>query len=212
MPMTVEQMRKFEIRNTNISINIFKVEKKINVVPYYKSINKDLNCHKINLLLIFNEEGNSHYIYIKNLAKLIDGRRDYKFICHNCLTTFTSKQALHNHEELCNSNTAQKITLSKEEHIKFTDYYMKSWLPFFITYDFESTLKPLEIHKDNTEKEKKIQIHEANSYGCYFHSEHEHILKSGYYSYFGEDSVDKFIELIVKIFEKFDEVFKEKNK
>ena len=209
-PMSIEQLKKFEKRNDFLSINVFKISESDNTKlnPYYRTNNR-VESNKINLLFIANEKTN-HYIYIKNLAKLIDGRENYDFICHNCLITYTKENALITHEKLCYNNNAQRLIIPKEKTIKFNDYYMKSKLDFFMFYDFECMLKPYEDKSKSSEN--KYQKHEANSFGLYLYINQEQIKKSGYYSFFGENCVDKFIELIMRLFKEFAKIFNNKTK
>ena len=70
MPMSLEDIRKFEKRN-NLTINIYKLtEEKDRVLPlqiskFCQSFDKIIN------LLLLEENGNSHYTWIKNFDRLL---------------------------------------------------------------------------------------------------------------------------------------------
>ena len=73
MPMSLEDIRKFETRN-NVAINVFRLnEKKDKVIPlqYTKVPKEKVLTDKIIKLLLIEENGNSHYTWIKNLDRLL---------------------------------------------------------------------------------------------------------------------------------------------
>jgi transcription elongation factor Elf1 len=68
-PMKIEDIKKFEGLNTNISINVFGVEEKNIVGPFYYTENKK-QTH-INLLYLQDGESN-HYCWIKNMSRYVN--------------------------------------------------------------------------------------------------------------------------------------------
>ena len=73
MPMSLEDIRKFEIRN-NVAINVYRLnEKKDKVIPLQctKVPKEKVPTSKIIKLLLIEENGNSHYTWIKNLDRLL---------------------------------------------------------------------------------------------------------------------------------------------
>ena len=58
----------------------------------------------VNLLLLSDGEGNSHYCLIKDMSSLIAHRTKHNgrtYVCDYCIHPFTSEKALNNHIPLC---------------------------------------------------------------------------------------------------------------
>ena len=73
MPMSLGDIRKFEKRN-NLAINVYRLnEKKDRVIPLHctKVPKEKVPTNKIIKLLLIEENGNSHYTWIKNLDRLL---------------------------------------------------------------------------------------------------------------------------------------------
>ena len=106
-----------KIENMNdIKFNVFGVDDKQSIYPLYIS-NKicDKTC---NLLLIENDNKN-HYVWIKDVYKLMntqskDGHK--LFFCYYCLQHFTSENILKNHTEFClKINRALKVKMPQKD-------------------------------------------------------------------------------------------------
>ena len=67
-PVAARHYGKFENQNNNISINVFGYEDK-KIFPLYITKQTDKQ-HHVNLLL-YQEEGKSHYVLIKDLSRLV---------------------------------------------------------------------------------------------------------------------------------------------
>lgn len=65
-PLAVEKIKDFELKNPEISINVFGLENGNIVGPYYYTQMEKTN--HINLLLL-EEEKNIHYVWIKNMSR-----------------------------------------------------------------------------------------------------------------------------------------------
>ena len=85
--------------------------KKINVVSKSKYNNK----HKKQLiLLMIGDSKKYHYLAVINLSGLLQGnssshRRD--FYCLNCFNSYTTKNKLKKHEEICNNHNSCCIVM-----------------------------------------------------------------------------------------------------
>jgi len=67
-PTTINDVPKFE-NLKNLKINVFRlIDNKITTIYNTKERNENV----VNLLLIYGNNGNNHYVWIKDLAKLID--------------------------------------------------------------------------------------------------------------------------------------------
>lgn len=86
-PTPLHQIKTFE--KYNISINVFAIEKSVDVYPL-KVVRQKKSEHWD--LLLTNDNGRSQYAYIKDFNKLvasqISGHKSGKHGCNQCLTNF----------------------------------------------------------------------------------------------------------------------------
>ena len=86
---------------------MYKDNKKvIQVVGPLHFTEKPKKVH-VNLLIIDDDNGNSHYCYIKNLSRLIGSQlsknRKKKYLCDGCLVYFSTSDKLKEHKQYdCN--------------------------------------------------------------------------------------------------------------
>ena len=143
-PVKINQFNKIEKMN-NIRINVFGYENK-QVFPLY--IRDVQNTNEMNLLLIDNNEGKRHYVYIKKFDRLMYSKTKHKkYFCMYCLHCFSTEEILNNHEDYClKINGKQNIKMPAEGlNIYFKNFYKTSESPFAIYADFESLLVPQSI-------------------------------------------------------------------
>ena len=68
-PLQIIDVAKFEEINADISINVFGLEGNTVIGPYY--LTKEEKSIHLNLLLIFNSRNDSHYVWIKDLSRIL---------------------------------------------------------------------------------------------------------------------------------------------
>ena len=148
-PFKYVDIPKFEKLNPFLSIYVFGIkENTIDKIEPITQMSKDEKEYNIDLLLL-TEETNNHYVLITKLANLLKDKehKNYNHICRNCLNLFKTETAKDNHYNQCKNNSPQTIRLPKNKDYCFTKHYMKSKVPFIITFDFESTLLKLQTCK-----------------------------------------------------------------
>lgn len=213
-PVPLKQISKFESQN-NLSINVYGLENIFTngkmhcqiVGPLHYSLNKrDLH---INLLLIDDSEGNTHYCYIKNLSRLVSSQlsnhKHSVFFCDGCLQYFKSETKLAEHcENDCNHVS---VILPKEVYkvdrigrqvldnvLQFADYQKQLRIPFVVYADFECLLKEIvnvETPTEDTFTVKKFE-HVPCSFGYYIKCAYDDSL-SKLHTYTGLDAPQKFV-------------------
>ena len=126
----------------NINVNVF-IYNKEKIRPLF--ISKKSNNQELNVLIITNEEGKSHYVFIKDFNSLMCStvktkNHHKKFFCMNCLDCFTEQRILDNHKETCIViNKTENITYESGT-IKFEHYQNLIPTPFRIYADIECIL------------------------------------------------------------------------
>ena len=213
-PVSLQQISKFQSQN-DISINVYGIEKiyldgkqKYQVVGPLHYAERKRDRH-INLLLIDDSEGNTHYCYIKNLSRLVspqfskhDGALNF---CDGCLQNFRSAEQLAKHSE--NDCNHISVILPKTDYVydkigrrvpgnllKFTNYQKQLRAPFAVYGDFECTLKKIndvEIPESDTYTVRKVE-HIPFSFAYYIVSSFDPSL-SKFVTYTGLDAPQMFV-------------------
>ncbi|CAG2200881.1 unnamed protein product [Mytilus edulis] len=203
-PVSIKDIPKVEKQN-NLSINVFALEDQTNkqsLHPVYISNVESKNV--IDLLYIESNE-NTHYCLIKDLNSFMcDKNRNKSFICRNCLQGFQREETLIKHKKICYDNEHCKTIMPKpgKNILEFNNHHFKNKLPFVIYCDFEAYNIPMQSCTPDPNKSyiKPISKQEINSYGMYVHSDYPEIYKPQYFSYVGDDAVEKYVEKVMKIY------------
>lgn len=170
-PLSLTDIIKFEKKSLNkypkypsMAINVYEATNKKEICPVL--VSKNLSAEKTIDLLLLQEGNKKHYVYIKNLSRLVRSQltkhTEKTYICRRCLWHFSSQDKLSAHTIVCGTFEPCKAEMPSEGSIiKFTQYNNKFEHPFVIYYDFESLLVPIDDDNliQNTgqtkEKEKK---------------------------------------------------------
>ena len=194
----------------NLSVNIFELnfyqdqnQWKHKLIPIEISKN---NTDRVIDLAIFK----NHYVLIKKLDVFL---RDHnkKYICRQCLSSYTSQNMLIKHKPKCENNNITTITTSKESHLFWKKHFHKNPLYFRIYADFEADNEK----DDSVVGNKTTNIYKQNPVlnGYHIVSELEDVLKSDYYqSPLGYDNVDWFVDKVIRLENKMAFCFKNTNK
>ena len=188
-PVSLKDIEMFEQLN-NISINVYTFEENFRnnqhiteiVGPLYYTKSKQ-PIH-INLLLLYDNEGNFHYCWISNLSRLISRQlRHHKtsvYFCDGCLNFFSTQQKLDFHSQRECNFVYSKLPTTKsikdktgrdvpENVLKFNNFHKQIKVPFVVYADFETLLKPISTNEPNPDKKFTVQtcLHEPYSFAYY---------------------------------------------
>ena len=182
-PVTFNDIPAFEELN-NMKINVLEINHEKQLIERAYTTNK-FNENVVNLLLIENEEGGSHYVWIKSINALLASKTNHKvkYVCSQCMKDcFSSQDSLDYHikNKLCQSfNIEQQhctFTLpsvgenGEKPTMKFRNDGNSFKHPFHVIADFESTLE--KVVDDHDKSTQKYQHHIANSYGLKYNCIH----------------------------------------
>ena len=170
-PVSLKDLNKFEKQNPNITITVFRYERK-SVYPLRNSANTDRDYNII--LMLIEEGGVKHYCLVKSIERLLssqasNGKRK-QYFCLRCLNPFWCQKALDKHKEYCNENEAVKIELPKKgTMLEFKNSHRSEKVPFLVYADFECCIKPVRSCDPNPESSysKQYQKHDPSSF-CYY--------------------------------------------
>ena len=169
-PTPISQIPKV-MKQNNLAINVFGWDK---VVIIHRLSKQPQEIPRINMLLI-EKAGKFHYIWIKNLNRLLYDQSKHKkrkHFCERCLHGYTREDLLEAHRPDCRGigQTAVWVEMPEKGKNKvfFQNHHKQLPIPFIIYADFEAlTTKvegpELDSAKSNTQR---TQHHEACSY-CY---------------------------------------------
>ena len=138
--------------------------KQINIVYKSKYNNR---CKKQVILLMIGDGKKYHYLAVTNLSGLLQGNSSNHrgdFYCLNCFNSYTTKNKLKEHEEICNNHDSCRIEMPKwvEKILKYNPGEKSLKAPFAIYLDLECLLKkrtilPKQSQKNLTQR-KKLDI------------------------------------------------------
>ena len=156
-PMDKKMLKQFD-DNNNVLINIWGLTEK-NKVVVYRSAHTD-HEHDVDeewkemvLLLISNEDGESHYVYVKNISRLLKGRKGHKdhrtlYYCLSCLTHKLTQEELDEHKKICYKKGS--VTYPEGKTTMEFENFKNMWrLPFVIYADFECIVEKFDDDDDN---------------------------------------------------------------
>ncbi|CAG9769728.1 unnamed protein product [Ceutorhynchus assimilis] len=185
-PIKLKDVGKFEQLN-NISINVYGLDEVyengrniIEVVgPLYFTLSR--KARHVNLLLISDDFGNTHYYLIRNMSRLISSQlskhKEAKHLCDGCLLYFPTEQKLKAHQEHdCGHVSVKLPTIDSKKNkygeeapeniLKFINFEKKLKVPFVCYADFETIIEPIpEEHKQlDPEQSYTVKKHKAVPY------------------------------------------------
>ena len=166
-PATFDDIQTFE-NNNRICVNVFKHKGEKGIDPERLGTIPCVKNDNINLLLIKDDEGNGHFIYIKKLETLLHtytatNYKDRRY-CPYCKGVVPKGEVYEDH--LMNKrynchNTCNLELPPNGTTMKFKGYKNMLERPFIVYCDFECSLI-------KTEMSNKIARHEPNSAAAYF--------------------------------------------
>lgn len=187
----------------NLKINVFRLDgQKLQV--FYNS--RERNNNVVNLLLL-ESDTNNHFVWIKDLSKLMfkHNKNHHKVhICSQCLAaTFDSAQKLEQHYDICFKHEAVRCVLPKEGKniVKFKNYGNMFPHPFSVFMDFESTLE--KVTDDTNAYQKHICNSVGYKYNCIYdeYSEPLKIINSSNPEELLENLINDLERLAIKSYE-----------
>ena len=167
--------KKFETDNKTIALNILYVPYNSEEIrhPYISKHNSKRENQVIFLMIADNEKW--YYLDVKKLSALfckITSKHGGDFYYLNCLNTFSTKNKLKEHKNVCKNHDYCYIEMSKEESIlkyNHQEKFMKT--PFIICADMESLLEKIDTCHTNPEKSATINInkHTVSDFSLFTH-------------------------------------------
>jgi len=118
--MAVKDVPKFEKQNPSISMNVLCSGDDGGFLPLYVSKERDRH-HHVKLFPIEGADESKHYVWVKNLSRLVAGRikdRHAAFVCNHCLHPFNNKEINDRHFLNCQRHASQDVKYPDTENPK----------------------------------------------------------------------------------------------
>lgn len=212
-PVKVTDIPKIEYQNPGLSVNVFGW--KGGLYPLHVSKREG---RAIDLLLINDrkEPGKTHYVWIKDLPRMLyknSNHKERKHPCRRCLHIFSTEKLLEDHKNDCQGidKKPQRTVMPEEGKniLKFANYRKQMRAPFIIYADFEALNIPVEGRTCDPGKSCTRQIAKQTpcSY-CYVIVRCDGVAKAPVL-YRGENAVEHFLESLQAELIEINEVFRE---
>ena len=116
-----------------------------------------------------------HYLAVTNLSGLLQGNSSNHrgdFYCLNCFNSYTTKNKLKEHEEICNKHDSCRMEMPEQVILKHNPGEKSLKVPFTIYLDLECILKKEQSCQNNPGKShtEKIARHEPSSWSMFIRS------------------------------------------
>ena len=105
-----------------------------------------------------------HYLAVTNLSGLLERNSPNHrgdFYCLNCFNSYTTKNKLKEHEEICNKHDSCRMEMPEQDILKHKPGEKSLRAPFEICLVLECTQKNVQSCQNNPEKpytEKKLDM------------------------------------------------------
>ena len=100
-------MEKFEQNNKTIALNILFVPYNAEKIRVAYTSKYNHMCKNQGILLMITDGSKRHYIAVSNLSALLrrkSSNHHGDFYCLNCFNSYTTKNRLKKHKEICNKH------------------------------------------------------------------------------------------------------------
>ena len=115
-----------------------------------------------------------HYLAVTNLSGLLQGNssnHEGDFYCLNCFNSYTTKNKLKEHEEICNNHDSCHVEMPNwvNKMLEHNPGEISLKAPFAIYLDLECILKKLQSGQNNAEKSytEKQARHEPSGWSMF---------------------------------------------
>ena len=110
--------KKFELNDKSIALNIFHVPQNTEEIRHAYKSKYNLKCKNQVILLTITDGKKWHYLAVKKLSglfKVIRSKHDRDFYCFNCFHSYTTKNKLKKHENICKNHDYCYVEMPNED-------------------------------------------------------------------------------------------------
>ena len=173
------------------------------VYPMHISDNTDETALVVNVIYLKDDAtGNSHYVWVKNLARLISAKQyaTKSFACVRCFHLFKKEDNLRKHVIDCRKFKVQRTSFPKEEFLMYKAFRKTIWHAVYLVADFECLLIPNFDHLSPDQMTHIMSYHVACGYSIKIVTEYGAYQRE-IYTYRGLDAVEHFVDKIHHLYD-----------
>ena len=156
-PEGAKEWIKVERNNKTIALNVLYVQYNTKTVSVAYRLEYN-NKHKKQVILLMITNGKKyHYLAVTKLSALLEGKSsnhhgDFYYL--NCFNSYTTKNKLKEHDEICNNHESccKEMPKRVEKILKYNPGEKSLKALFAIYLDFECLLKKEQLCENNLEK------------------------------------------------------------
>ena len=212
-PVAPEKIHIFERNNPSIAIHCLAYNAESDSFTIlYLSPEMHIRKHKISLLLLDSCDGRrKHYVWIKNLSRLIASKYTKEHahhVCLSCLQVFSTERVLNEHTRNCLSHVPQQCVYPQGEkaRLRFDSHHFEFPFDFYLVSDFESFLKPNpNFETQQLQQTDVVNTHVPSGFCVYRVTPHEQY-QSPPYTYSGDNVMQRFFEHVFEQAKAIDEI------
>ena len=164
-----KRLEEFEQNNKKIALNILFVPHNTETIRVAYRSEYNHKRKKQVIVLMITDGIKWHYLAVNNLPALLAKKwlnHDGELYCLNCFNSYTTKNKLKEHEEICNNHDSCRIQMPKwfEKILKynFGEKSLKS--PFAFYFDLECLLKKEQSRQNNNLEKSYTAFRLGNAY------------------------------------------------
>ena len=165
-PAGPKERQKCEQNNKTIALNILFIPHNTKTISVAYRSEYNNKSKKQVILLMITDGKKWHYLAVTNLSALLQrmsSNHDGDFYCLNYFNSYTTKNKLEEHEEICNNHDSYHIEMPKqaEKILKYIHGEKSLKGPFVIYLDLECLLKKEQSCQSNPEnltQKKKLYM------------------------------------------------------
>lgn len=213
-PVSLKSITKFEKTNVNLSVNVYGLDSTNTIYPLRICYEEKEN--HFDLIMLTNEKGVSHYVYIKNFNRLIVSQltthTERISVCKRCFKYYKGPEQhvnLMTHKIDCNPNKSVKAIMPQLKNnqepskLKFVNHHHKFKVPIVAYADFECILR--KVNEEPSKYTTIENVHEPFSFCSYLVVDKElpekivENLPTEPFVFRGDKAAEKFVEHIIAI-------------
>jgi len=213
-PLQVKDITKFEKLNPTIAVHCIAAdENQKSFAILHLSPEAHTRPHVVTLLLLDDPDKpeNHHYVYVKNLSRLLGQRNDHNgksYACLSCLQVFQTERVLKEHERHCLIHKPQQVTYPDPDQpdqckLAYTKRQYEHPRDFYYVCDFEAYL--LHNSDPSSGQGNVVNRHEPSGFCLHRMTPHEKY-KTEPYCYTGPNAMEKFFDKILEEAKAIDEI------
>ena len=155
--MGLKVWKKIERNNKTIALNILFIQHNAEIINVAYRSEYNNKRQKQVILLMITDGKKQYYLALTNLSVLFakkSSNHDGDFYCLNCFNSYTTKNKLKEHEEICNNHDSCRIEMPKwvEKILKYNPGEKSLKAPFAIYLDLKCLFKKEQSCQNNPEK------------------------------------------------------------